>query len=138
MELVHQKPGSLAVPRPIIKLGSKLLTTLVDTGTDVCLVSPNLVKDKAFQEASFPGCGHTTISVAGTPYHLDSPFRVLLEVPEKGTAYVETVYVSPIPTPVDLIMNVGLPFSENMNSLVSGKAATAGPPADLSNSSSPT
>lgn len=118
MDLVHLKPG--VVPRPVIKLGSKLLTTMVDSGTHVCLANPKLVKDKAFKDASFPGWGHTTIKVAGTPYFLDSPHRVMLEVPEKGTAYLETVYTSPLPMPVDLIMNSGLPFSKDMNSLVSG------------------
>lgn len=119
MELVDFKIGT--VPKPIIKLGPKYISAFIDSGANVCLVNPKLLTDNAFKDASFPSQGSTTITVANKPYHLQDPYRVMLEVPEKGTAYMETVYVSPLPMPVDLIMNSGLPFSKDMNSLIANK-----------------
>lgn len=119
MELVQVSTD--IIPRPLIKMGPRYLNAIVDSGTDVCVISSKLEKEKAFQDAAFPSWGHTTINVGGKDYHLHSPYRVLLEVPEKGTAYFETVYVFPLPMSLDMVMCPGMPFSEDMTSLITRK-----------------
>jgi len=102
-------------------LGNQHISAIVDSGTDVCLVNSELVHQKAFQDTAFPTNAETTITVGGQQYHLDTAYRVLIEFPERCTAYYETVFVSPLSMNLDLVMCGGLPYSERITSLITGR-----------------
>lgn len=121
MDLIQFNPN--VIPRPIIKMGPRYLSAIIDSGTDVCVIDSRLAEEQAFKDSAFPIQGETTVTVGRQPYHLHSPYRVLIEFPERNTAYFETVYVFPLPMEgLDIVMSAGMPFSPAMSALVTGKA----------------
>lgn len=102
----------------VVRIGSQLVTGIVDTGTDVNIVSSTLAMTPTFQEASFRGRGHCTVSLCGEPVTLHDPYRVLIEIPDMSTAYFETFYVSPVPMTMDMVLKPALPFNKTLSSLV--------------------
>lgn len=99
-------------------IGKRQVTGLVDTGTVVNIVSPELAKDPNFLSASFQSKGHCTVSICGTPYTIHDPYRVMIEVPALRTAYMDTFYVSPVPMRHDMVLRPALPFKTEMSALV--------------------
>lgn len=104
--------------RRFLKIGDRTVAGLVDTGTDVNIVSPRLAAEPTFQKVAYKSRGHCTISLCGEPVTLHNPYRVLVETPGWHTAYMDTFYVSPVPMTMDLVLRPTLPFSRKMSALV--------------------